>query len=172
MNDFKVIKASDLKDNPFTLFDKDWTLITAEKEGKANTMTASWGTIGRLWNKDVAFCFIRQSRYTKEFVDGSDTFSLSFFNHKLYAKKLGYLGTISGRDEDKIANAGLTVLHDGKTPYFAQARLVLICQKAAKVPLTEDTFIDPDIKKDWYSQEDENNYHDIYIGRILKVLVK
>jgi flavin reductase (DIM6/NTAB) family NADH-FMN oxidoreductase RutF len=163
----KEIKPEEIKDNPYKLVGKDWMLITAEKDGKVNTMTASWGCFGHLWEKNVALCFIRQTRYTKEFVDGSDTFSLCFFAPKDYQKKLAYLGRVSGRDEDKIAKAGLTVQEDEKAPYFKEARLVIICRKIARVPLKKDQFIDPSIDKIIYS---DKNYHDMYIGEIIKVL--
>lgn len=80
---------------------KEWLLITAEKDGKANTMTASWGGVGVLWGKNVATLYIRPQRYTKEFVDASDTLSLSVLDES-FRKTLNYLGTVSGRDENKI----------------------------------------------------------------------
>ena len=103
------IDALTLK-TPFEMIGKDWMLITAQKDGKVNTMTASWGGMGVIWNKNVAFVFIRPSRYTKEFVDNTDSFSLSFFGEE-YKDKLTYLGRTSGRDENKIEKAGLTVTH-------------------------------------------------------------
>ncbi|MCI1734659.1 MAG: flavin reductase [Bacilli bacterium] len=172
MNGFKEIKPEDIQDNPFKLMDKDWMLVTAKKGDKVNAMTASWGELGYLWNVNVATCFIRQSRFTKEFLEAADTFSLTFYDHPKYAKELGYFGTVSGRDEDKIKKTGFTVLEEENTPYFKEARLVLICQKIAKVPLTEDTFLVPFIHQDWYTKQYEGDYHDIYFGKILKVLIK
>ena len=66
---FKTITAEELNDNVFKMIGKDWLLVTAEKDGKANTMTASWGGVGVLWGSDVVYIFVRQSRYTKEFID-------------------------------------------------------------------------------------------------------
>ena len=65
----KEIKHENFQENAFEMIGKDWLLITAEKDGKVNTMTASWGGVGVLWNKKVAYIFIRPQRYTKEFVE-------------------------------------------------------------------------------------------------------
>ncbi len=73
----KEIKPEELTKNPFHMIGKEWMLVTAEKDGKVNTMTASWGGVGIMWGKPVAYVFIRPQRYTKEFIDGTDTFSLS-----------------------------------------------------------------------------------------------
>ena len=80
---FEKIDIHSLNFNPFDKVGKDWLLISATKNGKTNTMTASWGTLGHLWNKDVAIIFIRPQRYTKEFVDESEMFTLSFFDDNI-----------------------------------------------------------------------------------------
>lgn len=164
---FKEIKAQDLSINPFNAIGKEWMLISAEKDGKTNTLTASWGGLGVLWSKNVAFIFIRNSRYTKEFIDNADTFSITMFDHEKYASMLGYMGKISGRTEDKIAKQGLTILHDDKTPYFEQGKLVLICKKIHAQPVLPENFIDPKIDSTFYADKD---YHVLYVGEISKVL--
>lgn len=79
MNTLKEISVKDLKFTPFDL-KNEWMLVTAEKDGKVNTLTASWGGLGIMWNKEVAFVVIRPQRYTKEFIDGTGSFSLTFFD--------------------------------------------------------------------------------------------
>ena len=96
---FKEIKPEELQKNPFQMIGKEWLLVTAEKDGKANTMTASWGGVGVMWGRNVAFIVIRPQRYTKEFIDASDKLSLSVLDEE-YRKTLSYLGSVSGRDED------------------------------------------------------------------------
>lgn len=92
---------------PFEKIGSEWMLISAAKDGKANTMTASWGGIGVLWGKNVATVYIRPQRHTKEFVDAGDTFTISFFGGE-HMKELGYLGKVSGKDvPDKIEQSGL-----------------------------------------------------------------
>ena len=108
MNQYKIITADQFRKNPFKLIGKDWMLVTAGNEEKVNTMTASWGGLGVMYGKNVAFIVIRPQRYTKEFIDREDTFSLSFLDKK-YRKTLNYLGTVSGRNEDKITKSGLTL---------------------------------------------------------------
>ena len=105
---FREISAEQLKENIFDMIGKKWMLVTAGNKEKVNTMTASWGGLGVMWGKNVAFIVIRPTRYTKEFIDREETLSLSFYGEE-YKKTLSYLGTVSGREEDKIANAGLTV---------------------------------------------------------------
>ena len=123
---FKEIKPEELQKNPFQMIGKEWLLVTAEKDGKANTMTASWGGVGVMWGRNVAFIVIRPQRYTKEFIDASDKLSLSVLDEE-YRKTLSYLGSVSGRDEDKIAKSGLTVAHTDDVPYFAEANTVITC---------------------------------------------
>jgi len=166
MNQFKEILPEQLEENPFQLIGKEWMLITAGDSNKINTMTAAWGGLGIMWGKNVASVVIRPQRYTKEFVDREETFSLSFFNTN-YKKQLNYLGSVSGRDEDKITKAGLTVLAPDGTPYFEEARLVLICKKLFAQPFDPACFLDEKQKKVWYPLED---YHTIYFAEITKVL--
>ena len=108
----KEINYKDMKFNPFNLIGGEWMLITAGDENSCNTMTASWGHLGCLWgnNDPSAVVYIRESRYTKEFVDEEPYFSLCVMD-KSFKKQMAYLGSTSGRDEDKIAKAGLTPIY-------------------------------------------------------------
>lgn len=164
----KSIKPEELQKNTFSMIGKEWLLVTAEKEGKANTMTASWGGLGVMWGKNVAFIVLRPQRYTKEFVDAAETFSLSVLDGE-YRKTLNYLGTVSGRDEDKIGKAGLTVEHEEGTPYFAEANTVLICRKLYAQPYDPSCFLDESCDARWYPEKD---YHTMYIAEIERVLVR
>ncbi len=168
MNTFKEIKSSELSFNPFDIKDKEWMLISAEKDGKTNTMTASWGGFGILWNKEVAFVVIRPQRYTKEFVDTADYFSLSFLGNN-QKKILAYLGKVSGRDEDKIEKAGLTVEYDNNIPYFAESETVIFLKKLYVQPMGGEFFIEKDIIPTWFP---ENDFHVLYIGEVTKILTK
>ena len=103
----KEIKPQQMSRNVFDAIGKDWMLVAAEADGRANAMTASWGGMGVLWNKCVAFVFIRPQRFTKTLIDKADTLSLSFFADDERAM-LTYMGRTSGRDEDKLAKQNLT----------------------------------------------------------------
>lgn len=164
----KEILHENFNENSFNLIGNDWLLLTAKKEGKANTMTASWGGLGILWNKKVAYIFIRPQRYTKEFVDSADRLSISVLPND-YRKELGYLGRVSGRDEDKISKANLTVKEYEDVPYFEEARLTMICKKLYAQELKEECFIDKEIIDKCYPQKD---YHTMYVVEIEKILEK
>ena len=168
MKQFREVPAGEFSFCPFSRIGKGWMLIAAERAGRVNAMTASWGGVGTMWGKDAAFIFVRKSRFTKEFIDASDTFSLTFFDRPEYAEMLSYMGRVSGREEDKIAAARLTVLHDAGTPYFAEANTVLICRKLSCQPLPPENFLDPSIDGRWYPTHD---YHDLYIGAVTRILV-
>lgn len=165
---FKEIQAEDFVYSTFKTIGKDWILVTAEKDGKANTMTASWGGLGVMWGKNVAYVVIRPQRYTKEFIDGADTLSLTVFDEN-YRKMLSYCGSVSGRDEDKIAKSGLTVAHENNTPYFNEAKIALLCKKLYAQEFKPECFIDQESKEKWYPGAD---YHTMYIVEIEKILVQ
>lgn len=164
---FKEISPYELTQNPFTLIGKDWMLITAEHDGKINTMTASWGGVGILWNKPVAFVFVRPTRHTYSFIENNEYFSLSFLPEK-YREQLRYAGTVSGRDENKIEKCGFTVLEDN-APYFEEADTVFICKKHYADMLSAEGFIHPEMDESCYA---DKNYHKLYIVEIEKVLKK
>ena len=157
---------NEISKNVFDMIGKQWMLVGAAKDGKTNAMTASWGGLGIMWGKNVAFVFIRETRYTKEFVDNGETFSLSFFGEDK-REMLGYMGKVSGREEDKIAKSGLHVTLEKNAPVFAEAELTLICRKMYAQEMKEECFTDKEPLR-WY----DNDLHNIVIGKIEKVLVK
>jgi flavin reductase (DIM6/NTAB) family NADH-FMN oxidoreductase RutF len=176
-----------LKDNVFKLIDEEWMLVTAGTLGKSecqgsnvevrrsefpgerwNTMTASWGGLGVLWNRPVSFVFVRPTRYTYEFMERHERFTLSFFT-KTYRKALVFCGSKSGRDYDKAKETGLEPVSPFKdTVAFRQARLVLVCRKLYTTDIDPKRFLD--LKTDiHYPKKD---YHRIYVGEITRCLVK
>ena len=164
---FKETKPELLTDNPFKLIGSDWMLITAGTPESFNTMPASWGGLGILWERKVAACFIRPTRYTFEFAERSTYFTLSFFEEQ-YRKALTYCGTHSGRNTDKVKEAGLTPVKEDGFVYFEEARLVLACRKLYYQNIVPERFLDPKIES-MYPQKD---YHRMYIGEIVKCLVQ
>ncbi len=169
MKEFTTLTTDDLQRSPFTMIGKQWMAVTAEHEGRTNAMTASWGGLGIMWGKPVAFIVVRKQRFTKTLIDASDTFSLSFFDHQKYSKALGYLGSISGFQEDKIAGSGLTIQRAKDTPFFEEASTVMICRKLNAQPIEPETFIDPTILDRWYDEEAED-YHTLYFGEVVEIL--
>lgn len=166
MHAFQPYPIDQLEMNPFTKIGKEWALVSAGNKTKCNTMTVSWGGVGVLWGKNVVYIFIRDSRYTKEFLDNGDLFSLSFLGEE-YRNSLNYCGSHSGRNEDKFAAAGLTPAFRNNIPFPDEANLVLMCRKMAAVPITEDSFTDPAIAPRWYADHD---MHTMYVGEILEAV--
>ena len=119
-----------------------------------------------MYGKNVAYILVRPQRYTLEFLDREETFSLCIFD-KEYRKMLNYLGSVSGRNEDKIAHAGLTVVRSDNTPFFDEANQIFICKKLVRQPMSDDALLDKQMDSTWYSNKD---YHILYIAEITKVL--
>lgn len=168
MHAFQTAGTEILEMNPFEKIGKEWMLVTAGNQDKANTMTASWGGVGVMWGKDVAYIVIRQTRFTKEFIDREGTFSLSFPGDK-YRKEMKFLGAVSGRDEDKITESGMTIAYHNGVPYIDEANLVLICRAMSATELKMEEMLDAGIESTWYGDQ---NYHTLYIAEITDVLVR
>lgn len=165
MKEIKNIR--EVKDNLVKLIADDWGLVCAGKIDHCNGMTVSWGAIGELWGKDVVFAFIRPQRYTKEFIDNEDYFTLSFFDEE-YKDALRICGTKSGRDCDKLELAKFTMTTDGDTVYPNEAKLVVKCKKLAVQKMDSVGFIDKSIEKNY----SDGDYHFVYVGEIVKILEK
>ena len=168
MSGFTEISPMEIGENMIKLIGADWMLITATDGERTNTMTASWGGMGYLWAKSVATMFIRPQRYTFGIVEKTDTYSLCFFDES-YRKELNYCGAVSGRDEGKIQTCGFTILEENGAPYFAEAKLALICKKLYVSRFEESKFVDSAIPPKMYPNKD---YHYIYVGEITKALTK
>ena len=168
MSNFKEITPNEITKNPFEMIGKDWLLLTAGNEQSLNTMTVSWGGVGVLWGKNVVFTFIRPQRYTLEFIDREDYFTLSGFGGD-YKKELTLCGTATGRDIDKVEQTGLTPCFNTEAPYFEQAKTVLVCKKLYKQKIQPECFIDKSLDSTNYQAGD---YHEVFVGEIVKVLVK
>ncbi len=166
--DFRQIKTADTNDNVFKLISSDWMLITAGVPGNYNTMTASWGGLGHLWNRDVCYIFIRPQRHTYRFVEDNEFFTLSFFTEE-YRGALKICGTKSGRDTEKAAETGLTPVRSPEgSVYFREARLVMECRKIYFQDIDPEHFIDAGIASNYQHRD----YHRMYIGEIRSVLAR
>lgn len=165
---FQEMNVREFSMKPFEMIGEEWMLVTAGDQEKYNTMTASWGGVGVMWGKNVAVTVIRPQRYTKEFVESHDTFTLSFYPSE-YKKALSICGSKSGRDIDKAKETGLTPIFDQDAPYFEQASVVLVCKKLFAQPMDPSCFIDKSLDDQWYPDKD---YHKMFVGEVVKVLVK
>lgn len=165
----KKIDITELNFNPFTKIGKEWTLITAGNKENFNTMTASWGQLGVLWNKNVFTCYIRPNRYTYEFIEDGEYFTASFFGED-FRKALSFCGSHSGRDCDKMAETGLVPTEIDGCMTFEQADMVIVCRKLYSYDLQESGFLTDDgIPEQFFSKDP---YHRAYISEITAVYVK
>ncbi|HPE40183.1 MAG TPA: flavin reductase [Bacteroidales bacterium] len=166
---FKEIDIQNLPDNVVKLIGDDWMLVTAGSIDSCNMMTASWGGIGNLWNMPVAFIFIRPQRYTYQFTEKEEYFTLTFFEEKdRYI--LNFCGSNSGKNVDKIKETRLIPLQtDLGNVYYKQARVVIECQKVYSDFIDNKGFTNPELSESVYPQKD---YHKMYVGKIIKVMIR
>ncbi len=165
---FQPVDPQEVDEGPFC-FDGGKMLVTAANGDKVNATASSFGGVGYLWGKRVAIIYVRASRYTKEFLDASNEFSLSFLNRNEYRGALKYLEAVSGRDEDKIAGARLNVNYYEGIPFIDEADSVITCKVLYKQKYEEEGFVDRSIVDEVYKDGD---YHYMYIGEIKKILVR
>lgn len=169
MHVFQPVKFEDIETGPYRFGNSNWMLITSVKDGKVNTMTASWGGLGYIWDKHCVFIFVRESRYTKECLDESGVFSLSFLDQENFHREMKYLGSVSGRNEDKISGARLHVGFDENAPYIDEAGDVLLCRVMYHQPFEETGFVFPQTVQQFYQ---EGDYHTMYVAEIVKIMIR
>jgi flavin reductase (DIM6/NTAB) family NADH-FMN oxidoreductase RutF len=168
MHCFQPFSLDYLDMNPFKKLSKEWALVSTGNKKVYNTMTVSWGGFGVLWGKNVAYIFIRESRYSKELIDKGEFFSISFLD-EADREALNYCGKHSGREGDKFAAAGLTAAFRHDIPYPDEANLIILCNKLAAIPISAETFCNPQIEKKWYSDHD---MHTMYVGEIIEAAAR
>lgn len=154
------------KVDAYDAFHRGWALLTAGVPGDFNTMTVSWGGLGCLWNQSVATVYVRPSRYTYDFMERYDQFTVSFYPEE-YKKALGLLGRESGRDGDKVAAAGLTPVAAGEGVSFAEAKVTLVCKKLYWQDM-DRSHLPEAVQKAFYPEGE--TVHRLYIGQVLDVL--
>lgn len=170
MTGYKPIDIRGLQDNMIKLVADDWMLVTSGEKTHFNTMTASWGGFGNLWNVPVSFIFIKPQRYTYQFIEKNQTYTLAIFDHEKYKEALNICGTKSGRDCDKVKLAGLTpIVTPSGMVSFSEARIIIEC-RVIYSDLLDSTGITKKEAQGWYKKSDE--YHKMYAGEIIGVWVK
>ena len=155
----------ELNTDIFRLFDQRWALLTAGKGGDFNSMTVSWGSLGTLWGMSAATVYVRTSRYTHEFMDREDWFTLSFFPEECRDRLL-LLGTKSGREMDKMAGSGLDAYELPHGIAYRQAELTLVCRKLYMQRL-EPARMPKELAARLYSADAP---HDMYIGEVTDLI--
>lgn len=170
MKTFKTVSPYALEGNMFDTIEKECMLITAKKGDKVNMMAANWGGVGVLWFKPVTFAFVRPERYTREFMDAGESFSMCFMGkNDRYKDEIMLCGTKSGREIDKVKETGFTVLEEAGVPYFEQSRMVVFCKKLLVQQFTPESVQDKKYIKEIY---EEAGYHYMYISEVTKILIE
>ena len=149
----------------FETYDKQWALLTAGSMDKFNTMTISWGGLGTIWGMPVATVYVRTSRYTHEFMDDNEYFTVSFYPEEM-KKTLGVLGSKSGREIDKMHMPELTAVEVGKSVSFHEAEVTLVCRKVFKQTLDPQN-MEAKIAEQFYGKDAP---HDMYIGEVVDII--
>ena len=163
------ISLDDLNVSTTKLIGKQWMLITAGAPDNFNCMTASWGGLGVLWGKPVAYIFVRPNRHTVSFINANPSLTLSFMPESHRADVL-FCGRHSGRDTDKMAETSLKpITTETGLVTYEDAELVLECRKMFKTRLQEADFLDwSEVSPKWYAED--NPLHDLYICEITRAL--
>ncbi len=162
----REVKVTELPVDVVNLWRNRWLLLTAGTIDECNMMTVGWGSIGYMWKKPFVQIVVRPQRHTRKYVEQSDSFTLCAFPEK-YRKDLAKLGTISGRDGDKLSKTGLTLKVSRRvaSPSYNEAELILECRKIYYQDMDPRGFVDKTILENYA----ENDYHRIYFGEILSV---
>lgn len=153
--------------NPFTLFHEDWSLVTAGKLSHHNSMTISWGEMGTLWNRNVVTIYVKPCRYTYQFMEENDYFTLSFFDEE-YRDALKIMGSKSGRDINKDKEARLTPLEHGEVTLYQEAKMTLICKKIYHNDLSLDNIPEEERERHYKIEKP----HRMYIGEVIEIINK
>lgn len=178
----KEISINELNINPSIMIGKEWMLISAGNKDDFNCMTASWGHIGALWGKGLngnptVELFVRPCRHTDKYLKEQECFSLSFFS-KEYNKDLLYLGSHSGKDEDKLSKTTLTPIFIDGIPCYKEAKLTIIARKVYVGKIEKEGFVKKEIIDEYYKESgnegiyNNSSFHNVYIGEIVKILVE
>jgi len=164
---YRQISPDKIPGNIYKMLSENWMLITAGNDNGFNMMTASWGGLGHLYNKPVAFCFINPTRYTINFMESKDTYTLSFYT-EAYRDALNYCGTHSGKDGNKVQGSGLTpITTPNGSKAFSEAWLIIECKKMVEQQFTPEAILDPAAREKWGAEP-----HKMFIGEIINVWVK
>jgi flavin reductase (DIM6/NTAB) family NADH-FMN oxidoreductase RutF len=162
------IAFNDFRPRAVQLWGSHWMLLTAGElaSGEFNTMTVGWGSFGTMWNRPFAQVVVRPTRHTFGFLEAHDTFTLCAFPER-YREAVLLLGTKSGRDGDKIAEAGLTPVAASvvPAPAFEEAELVVECRKLYWQDMDPSHFLDPEIEGNY----PERDYHRVYFGEVMAI---
>ena len=158
------ISVAGMSFEPVDLWMNQWLLLTSGTLEDCNMMTVAWGSVGCMWGKPFAQIVVRPQRHTHKYLEANDSFTLCGFPEE-FREDLQTLGTLSGRDGDKLAKTKLTIMQSSKVsaPSYGQASLILECRKIYRQKFDPEGFVDASIANQYPSRD----YHTVYFGEIL-----
>jgi flavin reductase (DIM6/NTAB) family NADH-FMN oxidoreductase RutF len=166
---WQEIKPQDIDVNAVKMFADDWMLLSAGKDTSMNMMTIAWGALGELWGKPVVTVYVSTDRYTYKFLEDNEYFTVTAFPEQ-FRDKLQYLGSVSGRDEDKVKGSGLTPEFTKLgNPIYKEANLAIECKKIYAEQFKKELM--PLEQRQWYDEK-KQGVHVMYIGEIVNVWKK
>lgn len=166
---FQKVDPYDFATHSFSLFHEDWFLLTAGKDTSFNPMTISWGALGTLWQQPVATVYVRPTRHTYQLMESGRYFTLCAFGEE-YRDMLSFMGSKSGRDMDKVKEAGLTPLKtELGNQYYQEATLVIECEKIYSQDLDYSRMTDSTALATYKNGE---NVHRMYVGKVVNIWQK
>lgn len=167
---FKAIAVEqDFAENGFNWY-RHALLLAAGDEQQSNAMTIGWGGIGTLWRKTAVTVYVAEQRYTKQFMDNAQYFTIMAFDDRK-EEILEYMGTKSGRDGDKAKALNLHIAYsENGTPYYVEASMVLECRTMYAAPFDPQYFKD-DVPKQMYANFPAG-LHTMYIGEVVNAWKK
>ena len=167
--DWQAIKPQEIEVNAVKMYADDWMILSAGNESNMNMMTIAWGGLGELWGKPVVTVYVSTSRYTYKYMEENEYFTVTAFPEE-YRDKLQYLGSVSGRDEDKLKGSGFNVEFTEKgNPIYKEANLAIECKKIYTHQFDKNSI--PLEQRQWYD-ETQTGIHVMYVGEIVNVWKK
>ena len=147
-------------------------LITTKSGDKVNTMTIGWGTMGVEWNKPIFITYVRQHRFTWKQLQENPEFTVNIPMDKSTKEILRYCGTKSGRDTDKIADLGLTLVEPSviSVPGIKELPLTLECRVLYRQSQEPNSIPDA-IRKQFYADNVPGDYHDAFYAEIVAAYI-
>lgn len=168
---YVTVSPEDFNENIFNLVGKDWTVITAGES--PNSMVASWGGVGIMFNKPVTWCFLRANRYTLEKIRETGTYTMCYFPEE-YKEDIMQFGIKSGRDTDKMSQTKLTpMMTPAGAPAYEEAKIIIECQLIAAPTVSKDEFYTQEGKDFLQGGFNEaKDWHKLVYGEITNIYVR
>ncbi len=149
----------------FSQFNDRWALDCAGTAEKHNAMTISWGGMGTLWGKPVVTVYVKPCRYTYQFMNDNEYFTVNFFPEE-YRKALTVMGSLSGKYTDKETEAGLKVKDLGEAVTFEEATVTMVCRKIYWQDLDPANMPAEVVKKQYVTEAP----HRMFIGEVVEII--